>query len=158
MPEVGHVNVSRFSLLGLVLAGGVALLLAGCGNHDAGNATPAQDTTSPQAVASRFFHWYASERNLGRDPITSGALDANADVTPDFRQTLKSAAASSQPGVDAMLCSMPIPHAFETAKAEVSGSSASVTVGAASHPMAWRAELTRQGAVWRIHAVRCAVN
>ncbi|MBA4180580.1 MAG: hypothetical protein C0506_08340 [Anaerolinea sp.] len=155
---MGHVNVSRRCLLGLVLAAGIAVFLAGCGNHDAGNATPAQDTTSPEAVASRFFHWYASERNLGRDPITSGALDANADVTADFRQTLKSAAANSQPGVDPMLCSMPIPHAFETAKAEVSGSSASVTVGAESHAMAWRAELTRQDGVWRIHAVTCAVN
>lgn len=153
-----NVRVSGLSLLGLVLLGGVAAIIGGCGSENASDAQPTQDTTSAEAVTSRFFHWYASERNLGRDPITSGSLDANGDVTPGFRQTLKSAVAPGEPGTDRMLCTMTVPHAFEVGKAVVSGSSASVTVGAEAHPMAWRVELTRVGSVWQIHATTCVVG
>ena len=143
---------------GLILLVGAAVILAACGSQDAKQTTPAQDTASPEAVVGRFFHWYASERNLGNDPIGSGAVDGNADVAPGFRQTLKSAAAAGKPGIDPMLCSMTIPHAFQVGKAQVSGTSASVTVGADAHPMVWRAELTRNGSVWQIHAVNCVVG
>ena len=77
-----NVRVSGLSLLGLVLLGGV--VIGGCGSENASDALPTQDTTSPEAVTSRFLHWYASERNLGRDPITSGSLDANGDVAMPF--------------------------------------------------------------------------
>jgi hypothetical protein len=160
MSKLGHMTVraSRFRLFGLVLLGASAVVFAGCVNHGSDDVPPTQDSRSPEAVVGRFFHWYASERNLGRDPIVSGSLDGNADVTPEFRQALKAAAAGDQPGVDPMLCSPSIPHEFEVGKAEVSGTSARVTVGAETHPMAWRAELTQEGSVWRIQAVRCVVG
>ncbi|MFN0145632.1 MAG: hypothetical protein ACKVT1_03920 [Dehalococcoidia bacterium] len=143
---------------GLAVLGMMAVVFTACGDHDPGAATPTPDTTSPEAVASRFFHWYASERNLGRDPIASGAIEGNADVTPGLRLALKSAAAGGQPGVDPMLCSMSIPHAFELGKAEVSASSAEVTVGAESHANVWRVELQKDGSAWKIHAITCAVG
>jgi hypothetical protein len=145
-------------VVSLAVLGTVAIVLTACGDHDPGAATPTPDTTSPEAVASRFFHWYASERNRGRDPIASGAIDENADVTTGLRLALKSAAVGGQRGLDPMLCSMSIPHAFLIGTAEVSGSSARVSVGAESHANAWRVELQQDGAVWRIHSVTCAAG
>jgi hypothetical protein len=140
--------------VGLAILGTVAIVFTACGDHDSANPTP-PDTTSPAAVAERFFHWYASERNLGHDPFAPGGIDANADVTTEFRQKLKAAAAASQPGVDPMLCSPSIPHAFNTGEATVSGSTASVTVAAESHGMTWRVDLTREGSVWQINTTTC---
>lgn len=149
-------NWARMGILAVF--GLVAIVLAACGNDGPGDATATPDTVSPEAVASRFFHWYASERNLGRDPIASGAIDANADVTAGFRLALESASSAGEPGVDPMLCSTSIPHAFEVGKADLSGPSASVTVSAESHPMVWGVELQQDGTIWRIHSVKCLVG
>jgi hypothetical protein len=149
-------------ILGLVVVAAVAVVIAVAviagGDHGSGNATPTPDTTSPEAVASRFFHWYASERNLGHDPMALGSLAANADVTRALVDSMTSAAMGARPGIDPMLCSGSIPHDFTIGKAEIAGTSASVTVGAASHPAAWRVELKQEAAVWRLNRVTCVVG
>jgi hypothetical protein len=151
-----NVWASRWRLLGLVLLGILAVFLASCVSYGS-DTTPTPDPTRPEAVVERFFHWYASERNLGRNPMAPGSLEANADVTREFVSSMAAAAAAAQPGVDPMLCSGSIPHAFTVGKAEVSGDSASVTVGAESHPAAWRVGLRREASSWRITALKCVV-
>ena len=109
-----NVPSHRWRLLSLVLLGFGALLLAGCGNNGFADVPPTAETTSPSAVAVGFFHWYVSERNLGRDPMSRASLQTNADVTTEFINKLEAAAPG---GRDPMLCSGEALHAFTVCKA-----------------------------------------
>lgn len=100
-------------LLGAAVVAASAVILAGCVSHG-DDATPTPDTTSPLAVVERFFHWYVSERNLGRDPMARSALQANADVTQEFVTSMEAITAG---GRDPMLCSGEIPHALHDRRA-----------------------------------------
>ena len=148
-----RIRASRVRVsLGAAIVVTSAVLLAGCASHG-DDATPTPDTTSPRAVVERFFHWYVSERNLGRDPMARSALQANADVTQEFISSMEAVAAG---GRDPMLCSGEIPHAFTVGEPEVSGTAARVTVG--GNLAAWRIDLRQASSVWRITAVTCAVG
>jgi hypothetical protein len=140
------------------MLGAAAIFFTACGDHGSGNATPTPDTTSPEAVASRFFHWYSSERNLGNDPMALGSLAENADATRALVDSMTSAALGARPGIDPMLCTGSIPHDFTIGKAEIAGTSASITVGAESHPAAWRVELKQEAAVWRVDRITCVAG
>ena len=115
-----NVPSDRWCLLSLVLLGSVALLLAGCGNNGSTDVPPTAETISPSAVTGRFFHWYVSERNLGRDPMSRASLQANADVTTEFINKMEAATAGSR---DSMLCSGEVPHAFTVGEPALSGTS-----------------------------------
>lgn len=138
--------------LGAAIVVASVALLAGCISHSDDD-TPTPDTTSPQAVAERFFHWYVSERNLGRDPMSRAALGGNADVTPEFISSMETIADGRR---DPMLCSGEIPHSFVTGESTVSGTSARVTVG--GNLAAWQVDLRQANSVWRITAITCAVG
>lgn len=141
-------------LLGVVAAGFLAVaasLGASCGDGDDSGAEPG--SPGADAVVDRFFHWYAAERRLGRDPVASGDLEKNPDVTPGFVQSIKSAAARGV-GVDPILCGPSLPHEFEVGKPRGDETSATVTV-VSGHGSEWRVGLTRQGGAWRIHSITC---
>ncbi len=140
--------------LGAAVVAASAVILAGCVSHG-DDATPTPDTTSPRAVVERFFHWYVSERNLGRDPMARSALQANADVTQEFVTSMEAITAV---GRDPMLCSGEIPHAFTIGEPAVSGTGGSVTVASNVSHNAWKVELRQASSVWRITAVTCAVG
>lgn len=134
-----------------------ALILGGCVSHG-DDATSTPDTTSPRAVVERFFHWYVSERNLGRDPMARAALQRNADVTPEFIASMEVIASG---GRDPMLCAGEIPHAFEVGEPNVSGTMGRVSIagtGVGAPHGAWWVDLTQIDAVWRITAITCAVG
>lgn len=153
-----RIRTSRICpFLGVAIVGASAVALAGCVSHgDDATATP--DTTSPRAVVERFFHWYVSERNLDRDPMSRAALQTNADVTPEFISSMETVAAG---GRDPMLCSGEIPHASEIGEPSQSGTSARVSVGGADPGAAhgaWWVDLGQVGSVWRIVAISCALG
>jgi hypothetical protein len=131
-----------------------AVIVAGCVNHG-DDATPTPDTTSPRAVVERFFHWYVSERNLGRDPMARASLQANGDVTAAFVTSMEAIAAG---GRDPMLCSGEIPHAFIIGEPTVSGTGRNVTVASNVSHNAWSVELKQASSVWRITAITCAAG
>jgi hypothetical protein len=145
----------RFSIVGLGLLGAAALFSAGCANHESGGATPTPDTTSPEAVATRFFHWYVSERNLDRDPMVRASLEANADVTPEFINSMESVASS---GRDPMLCRGQTPHAFTVGETRLAGDAARITVASNDSPAAWDVALKFENSAWRIAAITCAAG
>ncbi|MBI2765936.1 MAG: hypothetical protein HYX53_08515 [Chloroflexi bacterium] len=155
--SVRVVGILAVVVLAAIVVAVVVAFTAGGGHDEPANATPSPDTTSPEAVTERFFHWYATERSLGRDPMAAGALDANPDVTKDFVASMASASAMAQPGVDAM-CTTAIPHDFTQEKATVSGDNASVKVAATDLHSAWKVDLKREGSSWRINAVTCATG
>lgn len=149
---------NRFGIIfGAAVVVASAVLLAGCVSHGDDDGTPTPDTTSPGAVVERFFHWYVSERNLGRDPMARTALQANRDVTSEFIASMEVVAGG---GRDPMLCSGETPHAFEVGEPTVSGAAARVSIagtGAGAPHGVWSVDLRQTNSVWRIQAITCAV-
>ena len=150
-----NVPSHRWRLLSLVLLGFGALLLAGCGNNGSADVPPTAETTSPSAVAVGFFHWYVSERNLGRDPMSRASLQANAGVTTEFINKMEAATAG---GRDPMLCSGEVPHAFTAGEPVLSGTVGRVSVAASDLHAAWEVNLKQEGTVWRITSITCAAG
>lgn len=145
----------RWDSVGLGALAVAALISVSCLDQDSGDVKPTPDTTSPEAVASRFFHWYVSERNLGRDPMSRASLRTNVDVTPEFINSME---ASATIGRDPMVCSAQTPHAFTVGEPELSGAEGRVTVASNDSLAAWEVQLKLQNSIWRVDAIRCAVG
>lgn len=149
-------NLGRkhLSLLAWALALAIGLGAVGCTRDDA-DTTPTPELAGPRAVVERFFHWYVSERNLGREPMATDSLQSNADVAPDLVAAMESIVAE---GRDPMLCSGEIPHAFTVGDASITGQAARVAVGSNASVAAWRVDLQQHNSFWRITAIDCAVE
>ena len=150
-----RLQIVRMRTLGLALIGSVAVLFAACADHGSSNATPTRDTTSPAAVVSRFFHWYVSERSLGRDAMARDSLQGNGDVTAGFIDSMESATAS---GRDPMLCSAQSPHEFTVGEPALSDEVAAITVASTESLAAWDVVLKFESSAWRVAAITCAVG
>lgn len=150
--RVSRVWLSLGAVIVIVVAS--ASVLAGCASHG-DEATTTPDTTSPRAVVERFFHWYVSERNLGRQPMARSSLEANADVTQEFISSME---AITSGGRDPMLCSGEVPHAFTIGEPTVSDASARVAVGSSVSHSAWEVDLRQTNSVWRISGITCAAG
>jgi hypothetical protein len=145
---------ARHFLLPAAVATLAVVLLAACGDEDSDDAS-APEADGPAVVTERFFHWYVSERNLGREPMAAAALRSNGDVTRGFIEAMASAAAGMN---DPMLCQGEIPHAFSVGEPTISGAASRVTVASTVSHAAWRVDLQREGAAWKIASIACATR
>jgi hypothetical protein len=142
-------------IVGLAVLSAAAVFLVGCGDNGSDDATVESGSASPSVVVERFFHWYVSEKNLGRDPMARASLQANADVSPEFIDLMEPASMGAR---DPMLCAGEIPHAFTLGKPAVSGSTGRISVVSPDSHGAWEVDLKLDSSAWRIVAITCAVG
>lgn len=145
--------IRGFVICGALLTAVVAA--AACADSGGEDGPSQRGVAEPQAVVERFFHWYVSERNLGRDPMAAASLRSNPDVTAAFADSMQVASGNRR---DPMLCGAVTPHAFSVGEPEFAGEAARVAVASNDAIAVWDVFLALHDSVWRIDRIVCAVG